>query len=51
MVSSQCGIDLAMLVEVRRDCPTAVIEVEVEKHALAYINEQADIAAASTKSG
>jgi hypothetical protein len=49
MVSSQRGINLTVLVEVRRNSPTTVIEIEVEKHTFAYVDEKADIATASVK--
>ena len=36
-----------MFVEVRRDGPGAVIEIEKEDHAFADVHEEADLAAAS----
>jgi hypothetical protein len=49
MVSSQRGINLAVLVEVRGNSPATVIEIEVEKHAFAYVDKKADIATTSVK--
>jgi hypothetical protein len=47
VVSAQCGVNFAVLVEVRSDSPCAVIKVEKEDHALADVDEKADVTAAS----
>jgi hypothetical protein len=36
-----------MFIEVRGDVPGAVVEVEEENHAFAYVQEEADLAGAS----
>lgn len=47
VVAAQGGVDFAVLVEVRRHVPCAVVEVEEENHALADVDEKTDLAAAS----
>ena len=44
---AEIGIDLAMLVEVGGVGPAAVAGVEVEDHAFANVDEEADVVAAS----
>jgi hypothetical protein len=49
MVPSERRVDLAVFIEVGCDGPGAVVEVQEEHHALADVNEEADLAAASKK--
>lgn len=47
VVTAQRRVDFAVLVEVRRDVPGPVVEIEEENHAFADVYEEADLAAAS----
>lgn len=47
MVTAQSGVDFTVLVEVRGDMPGTMVEVKEEDHAFAYVNEEADLTAAS----
>jgi hypothetical protein len=42
----QSRINLAMLIQIRREIPTAVCTIEEQNHALAYVDEEADVGAA-----
>lgn len=46
VMTSERGVDLAVLVEIRGDSPSAVVAVEEEHHALANVDEDADLTAA-----
>lgn len=46
-VTAEPGVHLAVLVEVRRVVPAAVLVVEVEDHALTDVDEEARVDAAS----
>ena len=47
VVSAQCWIHFTMLVEIRSNCPGAVIQVEEENHAFANMDKEANLATAS----
>ena len=47
MLAAQAWVDLAVLVEVGRRGEGAVEAVEQHDHALAHVDEEADVAAAS----
>jgi hypothetical protein len=47
MVAPQRRVHFPMFIEVRGDVPGAVVEVEEENHAFAYVQEEADLAGAS----
>ena len=42
----QRGINLAMLIQIRRWEPTAVCAIEEQNHALAHVDEEPDVGAA-----
>ena len=46
-MAAQSGVDFTVLVEIRGDMPGTVVQVEEEDHAFAYVDEEADLAAAS----
>lgn len=47
VVTSQSRVHLAVLVQVRRSVPSAVVEVDEENHAFANVDEEPNLAAAS----
>lgn len=47
VVTAERRVDFAVLVQVRRDGPGAVVLVEKEDHAFANVDEDADLATAS----
>jgi hypothetical protein len=47
VVTTQRGVDFAVLVEIRGHVPGTVVEIEKENHAFADMYEEADLAAAS----
>ena len=42
----QRRINLAMLIQIRREKPTAVCAIEEQNHALAHVDEESNVAAA-----
>ena len=47
----QRGINLAMLIQIRREKPTAVCAIKEQNHALAHVDEKTDVGAAPKSYG
>ena len=49
MMSSECGVHFAVFIKVGSNSPSTVVPIQEEHHALANVNEHADLAAAPEK--